>query len=295
MKKAIIFGTGEFGKNIFNINKEHKNIICFCDNDTSKHNQILFDKKIISPNKLNDIEYDEIIIASTYAQDIYFQLINELKLNPTKIKKLFVNESNIQFYSKIKKDKSEEFMFFICNLLEEHKITYYLDHGTLLGIIRDNNLIPWDKDIDLAVFASEEEKIYNFLNKILPTYKHPNCKENNWKYKIAKDKLFLDNRTIDIIVELQIYNDSNYTEDLIALDLMFRYILNDKLHWKVADKHLSIDSSIVLPMSTVKYKGNLLYIPNQTSKYLEKLFGDWKTPIKQWSYDNYTNNEDREK
>lgn len=50
----------------------------------------------------------------------------------------------------------------LINILTEHKIKYWICHGTLLGIIRDKKLIPWDKDIDIAVL---ENKKYR---KILP-------------------------------------------------------------------------------------------------------------------------------
>jgi hypothetical protein len=35
-------------------------------------------------------------------------------------------------------------------VLDKHKIVYWLDCGTLLGAIRDNQLIAWDNDIDLG-------------------------------------------------------------------------------------------------------------------------------------------------
>ena len=44
------------------------------------------------------------------------------------------------------------------NLLNENKISYWVCHGTLLGLIRDGNLIPWDHDIDLAVWEHEYKK-----------------------------------------------------------------------------------------------------------------------------------------
>ncbi len=44
------------------------------------------------------------------------------------------------------------------NILNNNKIQYWLCHGTLLGIIRDNELIPWDHDIDIAVWDSNNLK-----------------------------------------------------------------------------------------------------------------------------------------
>ena len=49
------------------------------------------------------------------------------------------------------------------NILNNNKIQYWLCHGTLLGIIRDNELIPWDHDIDIAVWDSN-----NLKDKFLP-------------------------------------------------------------------------------------------------------------------------------
>lgn len=39
------------------------------------------------------------------------------------------------------------------NILNENKIKYWICHGTLLGIIRDQQLIPWDHDVDIAVWS----------------------------------------------------------------------------------------------------------------------------------------------
>jgi hypothetical protein len=39
------------------------------------------------------------------------------------------------------------------NLLNKTDVPYWVCHGTLLGLIRDGNLIPWDHDIDIALWA----------------------------------------------------------------------------------------------------------------------------------------------
>ena len=48
----------------------------------------------------------------------------------------------------------------VISLLNENNIPYWLCQGTLLGIIRDNKLIEWDHDIDIAVWSGVVEKKY---------------------------------------------------------------------------------------------------------------------------------------
>ena len=43
-------------------------------------------------------------------------------------------------------------------ILEDIQQNYWVCHGTLLGIIRDKNLIPWDNDIDLGVWKKNLKK-----------------------------------------------------------------------------------------------------------------------------------------
>ena len=46
----------------------------------------------------------------------------------------------------------------VVQILNDNKINYWLCHGTLLGIIRENRLLPWDHDIDFAVWDDEYSK-----------------------------------------------------------------------------------------------------------------------------------------
>ncbi|MBN1326466.1 MAG: LicD family protein, partial [Candidatus Cloacimonetes bacterium] len=39
----------------------------------------------------------------------------------------------------------------VTSFLENNKIPYLLEGGTLLGIIREQRLLPWDNDIDLTL------------------------------------------------------------------------------------------------------------------------------------------------
>ncbi|NLZ92643.1 MAG: hypothetical protein GX922_01305 [Firmicutes bacterium] len=51
-------------------------------------------------------------------------------------------------------------------LFHQHKINYWLDSGTLLGLMREGELLESDKDLDISVWDTELEK----LQKILPCF-----------------------------------------------------------------------------------------------------------------------------
>lgn len=50
----------------------------------------------------------------------------------------------------------------IKKIFDEHKIDFWLDFGTLLGAIRDKQIIPWDKDIDLGMWREDLQKLLSF-------------------------------------------------------------------------------------------------------------------------------------
>ena len=49
----------------------------------------------------------------------------------------------------------ESVLFKAIDILETLKIDYWVTDGTLLGIVRENRILPWDSDIDLGVWKSE--------------------------------------------------------------------------------------------------------------------------------------------
>lgn len=53
---------------------------------------------------------------------------------------------------------SDELFEITANLLEENSINYWVSHGTLLGIVRENRILPWDHDIDFSVWKKTVDK-----------------------------------------------------------------------------------------------------------------------------------------
>ena len=55
-------------------------------------------------------------------------------------------------------DRDEKEFHKVCRMLQKQHINFWVCHGTLLGIVREGRLLPWDHDIDFAVWGSETTK-----------------------------------------------------------------------------------------------------------------------------------------
>ena len=71
-------------------------------------------------------------------------------------------EINFDKIDKLKRESLKEILF----LFKKYELPYWLDYGTLLGIYRDNSLLPWDSDIDISIFQSDFNAKSNLWKEI---------------------------------------------------------------------------------------------------------------------------------
>jgi hypothetical protein len=91
-----------------------------------------------------------------------------------------------------KMNKLEALLEFGTALLKKREINYWLDCGTLLGIIRDKKLLSWEKDIDIGVLREEINE--SDIDYIVTKAKEHGCEVNIYDFviSIVKNDYVLD-------------------------------------------------------------------------------------------------------
>ncbi|KKK83845.1 hypothetical protein LCGC14_2789300, partial [marine sediment metagenome] len=89
-------------------------------------------------------------------------------------------------------DRMKRMLFDSLDIFEKYSIKYWIDDGTLLGIIRDGDLIPWDHDVDVGISGESASKIISIWYKFFP--KHIIRKR-------SKNNIWLPGKIRSIIIE----------------------------------------------------------------------------------------------
>ncbi len=68
--RHIIFGAGENAKKITRCLKQGEEILAYVDNNPDKQGKVFLEKIVISINEMLGYDYDFLVIASIYHDDI---------------------------------------------------------------------------------------------------------------------------------------------------------------------------------------------------------------------------------
>lgn len=155
------------------------------------------------------------------------------------------------FGNKQSRQKLNRTLKFIVQLLHKNNINdWFVCYGTLLGLIRENNCIDGDDDIDIIV----EKKNYKKIKNLLLTH---NLEIENYDNGILKTKETNEYASIDIY--MADYNEDNVFDIWNKLTIQNCYLNKNKKNF-----------------IEIKWKGEKVYIPNNYKKILVNTYGkDW--------------------
>lgn len=159
------------------------------------------------------------------------------------------------------------------NLLEISRALYKIEHfiffGTLLGIVRDGDIIPNDDDIDIYVDINLKKELINALT------------ENGFN---------VDERTYpnlsNYFLQLQIKRENILTYvDFYFFDQSHPNFIVDKWNfYGDIDNHynaIHVPKNLIFPLKKYIYKNNEISIPAYPEQLCGFLYGKgWKIPLK---------------
>jgi len=179
--------------------------------------------------------------------------------------------------------KANILLFDIVILFDKYNIVYHLEGGTLLGIVRDNKLLPWDHDIDISIPSSEIKKIIK-IKKILEKKYKIRLHYFDKNRHIFKSKglrlIKVKNKFTSLLKNISPFLFRKYD---IVLDIFVKYSDNKDVYWEASNKTMRVSLKYYNSYEEIEYNNYLYKVPNNYKEYLQEKYGDWKTPIKEWS------------
>ena len=169
----------------------------------------------------------------------------------------------------------------IINKLSElalvRNVPLVIDFGTLLGLTRDGDIIPWDDDIDFSVpieFGAQTEALLaEFVKSSHENVEWRIAKVTDKKQQIVGYWLkFSDpsDKMIEFTTSLCLRQNKNgNSEHMPSLGMWYA----PELHFKHVD--------------TIDWQGCVIQVPCQHLEYLTFQYGDWQTPKKDIQLSDY--------
>lgn len=163
----------------------------------------------------------------------------------------------------------------VAGLLEKLDIKYFLEFGTLLGIVRENRLLPWDDDLDISITDEYLDKLLKnkwkiwligyrtrvrYFRKDIGNYKAGDVRII--KVQTRKWLFFRDKAILDIFIMKREGDDHTY-----ALGVKPQVLK-------------SIPATFHDKQTQINFNEKDYFVSKDYKGYLEYVYGDWKTPVK---------------
>ena len=164
------------------------------------------------------------------------------------------------------------------DIMNEAGIDYSLDSGTLIGIVRDGDLIPWDDDIDFCIPDRDMDKFLGLLNEFR--------KRGYWVSERYMRYSLEGVWTTKNLQAIKIRNkDWGFIRGRVKADFNFRYKHENEYFWYMlgADHICKSDQKYYDSCEEIDYENRSVKVPAHYKAFLTEKYGDWQTPDKNYS------------
>lgn len=166
----------------------------------------------------------------------------------------------------------------VVNILDNKRIIYHLEGGTLLGIVRDNKILPWDDDLDISVPEEFSSGLWDAL-KVL--------KKRGWKLEKRRfDKFSSFQHSGTRLIRIRDCSRGKLHQGTNYLDIFIKCKHQNNVYWQAKGKLLMVDKKFYQDFETISFNNLLLKVPSNYKGYLTEKYGDWSIPVKEWDCSN---------
>ena len=282
--RIILFGASKGGERFLRRCGADYEVLGFADNDPKKQGQTLSGLPILSPARLKDLPFDQIVIASMFGHEIKDQLVRDFAIPPDRIRfapkaALSPNKTYRPFEDPPTLDLARLMLEWLDDLLRSANIPFFVDHGTLLGLLRDGDLLPWDDDLDLSV---PQEYIVPTLGTLHAHQSRlPRSDRLAWMAETVVDS---DTGRIQGVVLC--YPETNPLGlRKFAASVWFMFPENGQIRQYIN----AAPNRFFRRHAELLYRGRPYPIPLDAEEYLEVHYGDWRTPVQDMSLEEIRN------
>lgn len=173
------------------------------------------------------------------------------------------------------KEKAASFLKDTADVLTSMERGYFLADGTLLGAIREGDIIPYDKDMDLGVFF-EEWAVLDFFLLIHKMYK-------------------IYAKPLNIFGDFNNCLEISFARDGIKIDIFFYRKSNDKRIYHAFRNGgrggrsdvitYSYDDRLFQELEYIPFLGYRYPVPKEAVQVLQAKYGmGWRIPQMEWDW-----------
>ena len=172
---------------------------------------------------------------------------------------------------------AEKMLKDVTEIFEKHNVRYWLDFGTLLGIVREGRILPWDDDMDISIFEEDRQKVHDI---VLPEIKKLNYRIYSRYHHIVDDDVLKEGDFRAFRVRDCRWK---FFRGYVKIDIFVMYKKDDDYYWYELDNKHKIPSSLIEEFDQIEFNSKLYTKPKDHDKFLTYHYGDWRTPNKEYN------------
>jgi len=164
-------------------------------------------------------------------------------------------------------------------LLDRYGVRYWLEGGTLLGVVREQRLLPWDTDVDLSI---TEHALPALLRSLLW------FRLRGYRVRVRRQQSEQGPMRRGCVRMVKIYDrKALFFKGDLNVDIFVKYAAGDRYFWTVGTNPAvlkSVPARFYEELAPWSFQGRPYTVPRDAEGYLTARYGNWREPVKEWNF-----------